>query len=172
MAKDILFGKDARTRIMKGVAVLADAVGSTLGPAGRYVVIEEPQDMAPLITKDGVTVAKHIWLEDAVQNMGARMVRDVAAKTVNDCGDGTTTATVLARSIFRGGLDAVEGGFNPHGLKRGIDAAVNIVVEDLKAHALEATPERIVQVATVSSNNDPAIGKLMGEAKKLPDPTA
>src|ERR1700758_3950889 len=137
-AKDVRFGGDARARMMRGVEILADAVKVTLGPKGRNVVIEKSFG-APRITKDGVTVAKEIELGDKFENMGAQMVREVASKTNDLAGDGTTTATVLAAAIVREGVKAVAAGLNPMDLKRGIDIAVEAVVEDIKARAKKIT---------------------------------
>jgi chaperonin GroEL len=133
-AKDILFDVDARNKILQGVDTLANAVKVTLGPKGRNVVIEKSWG-APVVTKDGVTVAKEVELEDKFQNMGAQMVKEVASKTSDVAGDGTTTATLLAQSIFRTGLKLVAAGHNPMELKRGIDAAVSTVVDELAANA-------------------------------------
>lgn len=165
MAKIFKFGKEARAEIQKGVNLIADVVGATLGPAGRLAIIEEPQDMAPSISKDGVFCARHVYIEDPLQNLGARLVKDVAAKTVAQVGDGTTSACILARNIFNEGLVALDAGANPHELKKQIDAAVRLVADEIKAHALPITPERIRAIATISANNDPAIGALMLAAK-------
>lgn len=166
MPKDIKTSLEARAKIKEGIDKLADAVGSSLGPLGRTTVIEEPQDMPPTVTKDGVTIAKHIYLEDVQQNMGARMVRDVASKTVDIAGDGTTTATILAQAIYAFGLEALASGANPHRLRAGIDIAVRMVVDELKEHKLDADDDMIVQVGTISANNDKFIGELMGKAMK------
>ena len=165
MAKMIYFDIEARNRMKKGVDTLANAVKVTLGPKGRNVVIEKKFG-APQVTKDGVTVAKEIELEDPIENMGAQMVKEVASKTADIAGDGTTTATVLAQSIISEGLKMVAAGANPMDLKRGIDKAVSIVVESLKAQsqAVGNDSKKIQQVATISANNDETIGKLIAEA--------
>ena len=163
-AKEIKFGRTAREKMMHGVDVLADAVKVTLGPKGRNVVIEKSFG-APRITKDGVSVAKEIELEDKFENMGAQMVREVASKTNDIAGDGTTTATVLASSIIREGNKAVAAGMNPMDLKRGIDMAVEAVVADVKSASKKVkTSEEIAQVGTISANGDSAIGKMIAEA--------
>src|SRR5436305_1000646 len=153
-AKEVRFSTDARDRMLRGVDTLADAVKVTLGPKGRNVVIDKSFG-APRITKDGVTVAKEIELKDKFENMGAQLIREVASKTNDLAGDGTTTATVLAQAIVREGAKAVAAGMNPMDLKRGIDLAVGAVVDDLKAHArrISANSE-IAQVATISANGD------------------
>lgn len=165
MAKQLLFDEDARRAIQRGVDQLADAVKVTLGPKGRNVVIEKKFG-APLITKDGVTVAKEIELEEPYENMGAQMVKEVASKTSDTAGDGTTTATVLAQSIYREGLKNVTAGANPTALKRGIDKAVEAIVEELKkfTKAIGNSKKEIEQVATISANGDSEIGKLLAEA--------
>ncbi|MEA5127510.1 MAG: chaperonin GroEL [Proteiniphilum sp.] len=165
MAKEIKFNMDARDLLKKGVDELADAVKVTLGPKGRNVIIDKKYG-APQITKDGVTVAKEIELDDAFQNMGAQLVREVASKTNDDAGDGTTTATVLAQSIIGVGLKNVTAGANPMDLKRGIDKAVITVVENLKSQAVEVGNDlkKIENVAKISSNGDETIGKLIAEA--------
>lgn len=164
MSKRIVFGVDAREKIRKGVDTLADAVKVTLGPLGRNVVIERSFG-APTITKDGVTVAKEITLEDKLENMGAQMVREVASKTADIAGDGTTTATVLAQAIFREGNKFVTAGANPTELKRGIDKAVAAVVETIKAHSSPVSDKKeIQQIATISANSDEAIGDLIAQA--------
>src|SRR6476620_3746365 len=165
MAKMIYFDIEARNRMKKGVAVLANAVRVKLGPKGRNVVIEKKFG-APSITKDGVTVAKEIELEDPIENMGAQMVKEVASKTADIAGDGTTTATVLAQSIIGEGLKNVAAGANPMDLKRGIDKAVIAVVEHLKkqSQSVGDNNEKIEQVASISANNDATIGKLIAEA--------
>ena len=167
MAKEIKFNMEARDELKKGVDALANAVKVTLGPKGRNVIIEKKFG-APHITKDGVTVAKEIELEDAFQNMGAQLVKEVASKTGDDAGDGTTTATVLAQSIVNVGLKNVTAGANPMDLKRGIDKAVAKVVEGLKAQAEEVGDdfEKIESVARISANNDSEIGQLIAEAMK------
>ncbi|HHT33732.1 MAG: chaperonin GroEL [Proteiniphilum sp.] len=165
MAKEILFDTDARDLLKKGVDELANAVKVTLGPKGRNVIIDKKYG-APQITKDGVTVAKEIELEDGFQNMGAQLVKEVASKTNDDAGDGTTTATVLAQSIIGVGLKNVTAGANPMDLKRGIDKAVVKVVENLKAQAVEVGDDlkKIENVAKISANGDETIGKLIAEA--------
>jgi chaperonin GroEL len=163
-AKDVKFGRDARERILQGVDILADAVKVTLGPKGRNVVIEKSFG-APRITKDGVTVAKEIELKDKYQNIGAQMVREVASKTNDIAGDGTTTATVLAQAIVREGLKSVAAGMNPMDLKRGIDIAVTKVVEDLKARSKPVTgSSEIAQVGIISANGDTVVGEKIAEA--------
>ncbi len=163
-AKDVKFGADARTRMLVGVDTLANAVKVTLGPKGRNVVIEKSFG-APRITKDGVSVAKEIELSDKLENMGAQMVREVASKTNDLAGDGTTTATVLAQSIFREGVKAVAAGMNPMDLKRGIDLAVSAVIENIKSRAQEISAnEKIAQVATISANGDTEVGGMIAEA--------
>src|SRR5690349_19021953 len=163
-AKDVKFSRDARERILRGVDILADAVKVTLGPKGRNVVIDKSFG-APRITKDGVTVAKEIELEDKFENMGAQMVREVASKTNDLAGDGTTTATVLAQAIVREGAKAVASGINPMDLKRGIDKAVDAVVAELKANARKVTRnDEIAQVGTISANGDAEIGRFLAEA--------
>ncbi|WP_298298316.1 chaperonin GroEL [Hydrotalea sp.] len=165
MAKQIFFDIEARNKMKKGVDVLANAVKVTLGPKGRNVVIEKKFG-APQVTKDGVTVAKEIELEDPIENMGAQMVKEVASKTADLAGDGTTTATVLAQAIISEGLKMVASGANPMDLKRGIDKAVSLVVENLKAQSQTVgnDSKKIQQVATISANNDETIGKLIAEA--------
>ncbi len=163
-AKDLVFGIDARTSLKKGVDKLAEAVKVTLGPKGRNVVIDRKFG-SPLITKDGVTVAKEVELEDAIENMGAQMVKEVATKTSDLAGDGTTTATVLAQAIFREGLKNVTAGTNPMPLKRGIDRAVEKVVEQLQQMSVATAGKReIAQVGTISANNDEEIGNLIADA--------
>ena len=163
-AKDVKFGRDARERILQGVDILADAVKVTLGPKGRNVVIEKSFG-APRITKDGVTVAKEIELKDKYQNIGAQMLREVASKTNDLAGDGTTTATVLAQSIVREGLKSVAAGTNPMDLKRGIDIAVNKVVENIKARSKDvAGTAEIAQVGIISANGDEEVGRRIAEA--------
>jgi chaperonin GroEL len=165
MAKQLFFETDARNKMKRGVDVLANAVKVTLGPKGRNVVIEKKFG-APSVTKDGVTVAKEIELEDAIENMGAQMVKEVASKTADVAGDGTTTATVLAQSIITEGLRNVAAGANPMDLKRGIDKAVRAVVESLRAQSQTVGNDntKIEQVATISANNDNEIGKLIAQA--------
>jgi chaperonin GroEL len=163
-AKDVKFSGDARQRMLRGVDILADAVKVTLGPKGRNVVIEKSFG-APRITKDGVTVAKEIELEDRFENMGAQMVREVASKTNDLAGDGTTTATVLAQAIVREGAKAVAAGMNPMDLKRGIDIAVAAVVKDIGKRAkVVASSAEVAQVGTISSNGDASIGKMIAQA--------
>src|SRR5215831_356068 len=165
-AKDVKFSVDARDRMLRGVDVLANAVRVTLGPKGRNVVLDKSFG-APRITKDGVTVAKEIELEDKFENMGAQMVREVASKSSDFAGDGTTTATVLAASIVKEGAKAVAAGMNPMDLKRGIDLAVESVVEHLKTNSKKVTSnEEIAQVGTISANGDTEIGKFLAEAMK------
>src|SRR5712675_486244 len=163
MAKQILHGEDSRQAILRGVNVLADAVKVTLGPKGRNVVIEKKFG-SPTITKDGVTVAKEIELKDAMENMGAQMVREVASKTSDVAGDGTTTATVLAQAIYREGTKNVTAGANPMAIKRGISAAVETIVAGLKAQAKPVSGGMIAQVGTISANHDEAIGTIIAEA--------
>ncbi len=165
MAKDIIFNLDARDALKRGVDQLSDAVKVTLGPKGRNVIIEKAFG-APAVTKDGVTVAKEVELGDPIENMGAQMVKEVASKTNDVAGDGTTTATVLAQAIVNTGLKNVTAGANPMDLKRGIDKAVTAVIESLKEQTKEVgdSNEKIEQVATISANNDSTIGKLIAEA--------
>ena len=163
-AKDVKFSRDARERILRGVDILADAVKVTLGPKGRNVVIEKSFG-APRITKDGVTVAKEIELKDRFENLGAQMVREVASKTNDMAGDGTTTATVLAQAIVREGMKSVAAGMNPMDLKRGIDMAVTAVVADLQARSKPvAGTAEIAQVGTISANGETEIGRMIAEA--------
>ena len=168
MAKDIFFDVEAREKLKRGVDALADAVKVTLGPKGRNVVIGKKFG-APQITKDGVTVAKEIELKDPIENMGAQMVKEVASKTADIAGDGTTTATVLAQAIVSAGLKNVAAGANPMDLKRGIDKAVTEVVKNLKKISKEVGSDnsKIQQIATISANNDETIGKLIAEAMKV-----
>ena len=167
MAKEILFNVDARDKLKRGVDALANAVKVTLGPKGRNVIIDKKFG-APIVTKDGVTVAKEIELKDAVENMGAQMLKEVASKTADSAGDGTTTATVLAQAIVTAGLKNVAAGANPMDLKRGIDKAVIAVVENLQKQSQKVGDDnkKIEQVATISANNDNTIGKLIAEAMK------
>jgi chaperonin GroEL len=167
MAKQIFFDIEARNKMKKGVDILANAVKVTLGPKGRNVVIEKKFG-APQVTKDGVTVAKEIELEDLVENMGAQMVKEVASKTADLAGDGTTTATVLAQGIISEGLKMVAAGANPMDLKRGMDKAVEAIVANLKKQTVEVGNDnkKIMQVATISANNDAAVGELIAEAMK------
>ncbi|MBF0425143.1 MAG: chaperonin GroEL [Magnetococcales bacterium] len=163
-AKDILFGEAARGRMLVGVNTLANAVKVTLGPKGRNVVLDKSWG-SPRVTKDGVTVAKEIELEGKFENMGAQMVKEVASKTSDQAGDGTTTATVLAQAIIREGLKAVAAGMNPMDLRRGIDAAVGKIVESLKGLSREVTnSEEIAQVGSISANSDKVIGKMIADA--------
>ena len=168
MAKEIIFDVNAREKLKKGVDSLANAVKATLGPKGRNVVIDKKFG-APQVTKDGVTVAKEIELKDAVENMGAQMVKEVASKTNDTAGDGTTTATVLAQGIINNGLKNVAAGANPMDIKRGIDKAVITVVAELKKLSKEvgSDNDKIKQVATISANNDESIGSLIAEAMKV-----
>jgi chaperonin GroEL len=163
-AKDVKFSTDARERMLRGVDTLANAVKVTLGPKGRNVVLDKSFG-APRITKDGVTVAKEIELEDKFENMGAQMVREVASRTNDLAGDGTTTATVLAQAIVKEGAKSVAAGMNPMDLKRGIDMAVEAIVADLKAHAKKVTSnEEIAQIGTISANGDTEIGRFLADA--------
>src|SRR3989441_7789039 len=177
MAKQIVHGEESRQAILRGVNLLADAVKVTLGPKGRNVVIEKKFG-SPTITKDGVTVAKEIELQDGLENMGAQMVREVASKTSDVAGDGTTTATVLAQAIYREGVKTVAAGANPMAMKRGIEKAVNAVCGDIDRKTGErgkgeldkfskpVTGEMIAQVGTISANNDETIGHIIAEAMK------
>src|ERR687892_2089343 len=163
-AKRIAFDQEARDAIRRGVSKLARAVKVTLGPSGRNVVLEKSFG-SPTVTKDGVTVAKEIELEDAYENMGAQMVREVASKTSDAAGDGTTTATVLAEAIYREGLRNVTAGANPMGLKRGIEKAVDVVIEELKKLSKPVKDKKeISQVGTIAANGDTVIGELIAEA--------
>jgi chaperonin GroEL len=163
-AKKVIYGEDARAKLKAGVDKLANAVKVTLGPKGREVIIEKKWG-SPLVTKDGVTVAKEIELKDPYENMGAQLVKEVASKTADVAGDGTTTATVLAQAIFTEGLKAIASGANPMDIKRGIDKAVSVVVEEIKKLSIPVSGRReIEQVATVSANNDPTIGKIIADA--------
>ncbi|HZN02367.1 MAG TPA: chaperonin GroEL, partial [Candidatus Polarisedimenticolia bacterium] len=164
MPKQLLFEEEARAALLRGVNIMSRAVTVTLGPKGRNVVIAKKYG-SPAMTKDGVTVAKEIELKDPAQDMGAQMLKEVAAKTSDIAGDGTTTATVLAQAIFRGGLKNVTAGANPMSLKRGIEQAVDTVVAELK-HMSKPTKDKneIAQVATIASNNDKTIGNLIAEA--------
>jgi chaperonin GroEL len=165
-AKDVKFAVDARDRMLRGIDILANAVRVTLGPKGRNVVLDKSFG-APRITKDGVTVAKEIELEDKFENMGAQMVREVASKTSDQAGDGTTTATVLAAAIVKEGVKGVAAGMNPMDLKRGVDLAVEVVVEDLKKHSKSVTSnDEIAQVGTISANGDQEVGRFLAEAMK------
>ena len=163
-AKELLFNTDARAKLKRGVDALAEAVKVTLGPKGRNVVIDKKFG-SPTVTKDGVTVAKEVELSDPIENMGAQMVKEVATKTSDLAGDGTTTATVLAQAIFREGLKNVTAGANPMELKRGIERAVEAVVEQLRSLSVpSAGKKEIAQVGTISANNDKEIGNLIAEA--------
>src|SRR5881396_2060204 len=165
-AKEVRFSVDARDKMLRGVDILNNAVKVTLGPKGRNVVLDKSFG-APRITKDGVTVAKEIELEDKFENMGAQMVREVASKTSDVAGDGTTTATVLAAAIVREGAKGVAAGMNPMDLKRGVDLAVEAIVEDLKKNSKNVTSnEEIAQVGTISANGDPEIGRFIADAMK------
>ncbi|MGH9760582.1 MAG: TCP-1/cpn60 chaperonin family protein, partial [Blastocatellia bacterium] len=163
MAKQISYGEDSRRNILAGVNRLADAVKVTLGPKGRNVIIEKKFG-SPVITKDGVTVAKEIDLEDKLENTGAQMVREVASKTSDVAGDGTTTATVLAQAIFREGVKTVAAGANPMALKRGIEKSVERAVEEIKKLSKPIKGDAIAQVGTVSANGDATVGNLIAEA--------
>ena len=165
MAKQIVTGENSRQAILRGVNVLADAVKITLGPKGRNAVIEKKFG-APIITKDGVTVAKEIELQDPLENMGAQMVREVASKTSDVAGDGTTTATVLAQAIFREGVRTVAAGASPMALKRGIDKAVEVAVGEIKRLSREVKGDMIAQVGTISANTDKQVGSIIAEAMK------
>ncbi|WP_334175673.1 chaperonin GroEL, partial [Pseudoxanthobacter sp.] len=163
-AKEVKFSSDARDKMLRGVDILANAVKVTLGPKGRNVVIEKSFG-APRITKDGVSVAKEIELEDKFENLGAQLVREVASKTNDLAGDGTTTATVLAQSIVREGAKAVAAGMNPMDLKRGIDLAVAAAMADLKARSTKIkTSEEVAQVGTISANGEREIGEMIAKA--------
>ncbi|MDG2482386.1 MAG: TCP-1/cpn60 chaperonin family protein, partial [Alphaproteobacteria bacterium] len=163
-AKEVKFGADARARLLRGVDVLADAVKVTLGPKGRTVVLDKSFG-APRITKDGVTVAKEIELDNKFENMGAQMVREVASKTNDTAGDGTTTATVLTQAIVREGSKAVAAGMNPMDLRRGVDAAVKAVVTDLDKRSRKISTEgEIAQVGTISANGDASVGQMIAGA--------
>jgi len=164
MAKEIIYTTDARSKILAGVNALADAVKATLGPKGRNAILEKSFG-APTVTKDGVTVAKEIELEDRFENMGAQMVREVASKTSDVAGDGTTTATLLAQAIYREGVKMVAAGANPMDLKRGIDKAVDVAVQELKKQSKPTKDQKeIAQIGTISANNDDTIGKIIAEA--------
>ncbi|HLA03506.1 MAG TPA: TCP-1/cpn60 chaperonin family protein, partial [Aestuariivirga sp.] len=163
-AKEVRFGGEARERMLRGVDILANAVKVTLGPKGRNVILDKSFG-APRTTKDGVTVAKEIELDDKFENMGAQMVREVASKTNDIAGDGTTTATVLAQSIVREGCKSVAAGMNPMDLRRGIDMAVTAVVEDLKKRSKKIkSSEEVGQVGTISANGEKAIGDMIAKA--------
>ena len=163
-AKEVKFGNSARQKMLAGVNVLADAVKVTLGPKGRNVVLDKSFG-APTVTKDGVSVAKEIELEDNFENMGAQMVKEVASQTSDIAGDGTTTATVLAQAIFREGLKSVSAGFNPMDLKRGIDKATGVIIENLQSLSVPCSDDTsIAQVGTISANSDVAVGEVIAEA--------
>ena len=165
-AKDVRFSSDARDRLLRGVDILNNAVKVTLGPKGRNVVLDKSYG-APRITKDGVTVAKEIELEDKFENMGAQMVREVASKTSAVAGDGTTTATILAHVMVREGVKAVAAGMNPMDLKRGVDMAVDAIVKDIQKRSKKiSTNDEIAQVGTISANGDGEIGRMLAEAMK------
>jgi len=163
MPKDIVYREDARSAILRGVNALADAVKVTLGPKGRNVILDKKFG-SPTITKDGVTVAKEVDLKDPMENLGARMVREVASKTSDVAGDGTTTATVLAQGLYREGIKNVTAGVNPMELKKGIDRAVQVVVEELKKLSKPVRGKMIAQVGAISANNDEEIGSIIAEA--------
>jgi chaperonin GroEL len=165
MAKQIVYSEASRQAILRGVNQLADAVKVTLGPKGRNVVLEKKFG-GPTITKDGVTVAKEIELKDPLENMGAQMVREVASKTSDVAGDGTTTATILAQAIYREGVKSVASGANPMALKRGIDKAVELAIEEVKKLSTPVSPDMIAQVGTISANSDHTIGNIIAEAMK------
>src|SRR5256886_16745341 len=165
MAKQIIYSEDSRQAILRGVNQLADAVKVTLGPKGRNVVLEKKFG-GPNITKDGVTVAKEIELKDPLENMGAQMVREVASKTSDVAGDGTTTATILAQAIFREGVKAVASGANPMAIKRGVDKAVEVAVEEVKKLSKPVSGDMIAQVGMISANSDATIGNIIAEAMK------
>ena len=163
-AKEVTFGDEARARMVTGVNILANAVKATLGPKGRNVVLDKSFG-APTVTKDGVSVAKEIELADKLENMGAQMVKEVASQTSDVAGDGTTTATVLAQSIVREGMKAVAAGMNPMDLKRGIDKAVSVAVEELKSLSEPCSDNKsIAQVGSISANSDSSIGDIIAEA--------
>ena len=165
-AKEVRFSTEAREKMLRGIDILANAVRVTLGPKGRNVVLEKSYG-APRISKDGVTVAKEIELEDKFENMGAQMVREVASKTSDQVGDGTTTATVLAHAIVREGAKAVAAGINPMDLKRGIDLAIEAVVHDLSKNSKKLTTnDEVAQLATISANGDAEIGRFLADAMK------
>src|SRR6187401_1247217 len=163
MAKDITYGDESRQAIQRGIDGLANAVKVTLGPKGRNVILGTPFG-SPTITKDGVTVAKEITLKNALENMGAQMVKEVASKTSDVAGDGTTTATVLAQAIYRGGAKNVTAGANPMAIKRGIEQAVTAIVASLKAQSKPVSGAMIAQVGTISANHDETIGRIIAEA--------
>ncbi|HAN68419.1 MAG TPA: molecular chaperone GroEL, partial [Halieaceae bacterium] len=163
-AKDVIFGDDARQRMLKGINVLADAVKATLGPKGRNVILDKSFG-APTVTKDGVSVAKEIELKDKFENMGAQMVKEVASRTNDEAGDGTTTATVLAQAIVKEGMKSVAAGMNPMDLKRGIDKAIAAAVAQIQDAAKPCEDSKaIAQVGTISANSDHAVGQIIAEA--------
>src|SRR5207302_1542131 len=164
-AKQIVYSENSRQAILRGVNQLADTVKITLGPKGRNVILEKKFG-APIITKDGVTVAKEIELQDPLENMGAQMVREVASKTSDIAGDGTTTATILAQAIFREGVKSVAAGANPMALKRGIDKAVEVACEEVKNMSKPVSGDMIAQVGTISANSDRTIGDTIADAMK------
>src|SRR5881296_1254065 len=163
MAKQIVYGEHSRQAVLRGINQLADAVKVTLGPKGRNVVIDKKFG-SPTITKDGVTVAKEIDLKDPLENMGAQMLREVASKTSDTAGDGTTTATVLAQAIFRGGLKNVTAGANPMALKRGIELAVKAAVDSIDKMSKPVEGKDIAHIGSISANNDEEIGSIIAEA--------
>ena len=167
MAKQVKYNVEARDALKRGVDILANAVKVTLGPQGRTVIIDKKFG-SPAITKDGVTVAKEIELKDPIENMGAQMVKEVASKTADIAGDGTTTATVLAQAIIKAGVKNVASGANPMDLKRGIDKAVKMIVENLKSQKQDVGDDfsKIKQVASISANNDDVIGEMIADAMK------
>ena len=165
MAKQIVTGADSRQAILRGINILADAVKITLGPKGRNVVIDKKFG-SPIITKDGVTVAKEIDLKDPLENLGAQMVKEVASKTSDVAGDGTTTATVLAQAIFREGVRTVAAGASPMALKRGIEKAVEAAVQEIKRLSRDVKGDMIAQVGTISANTDKQVGNIIAEAMK------
>src|ERR1700677_1604953 len=165
MAKQIVPGENSRPAILRGVNQLAHAVKITMGPKGRNAVIEKKFG-SPIVTKDGVTVAKEIELPDALENMGAQMVKEVASKPSDVAGDGTTTATVLAQAIFREGVKTLAAGANPMAVKRGMEKAVEVAVEEIKKLHKDVKGDMIVQVGTISANNDKQIGSIIAEAMK------
>ena len=171
MAKQITYGEESRQAILRGVNQLANAVKVTLGPKGRNVVLDKKFG-SPTITKDGVTVAKEIDLPDALENMGAQMVREVASKTSDTAGDGTTTATVLAQAIYREGARNVVAGANPMELKRGIEKAVEAIVADVKKMARPVSGNMVTQVGMISANSDQAIGSIIADAMEKVGRTA
>jgi chaperonin GroEL len=161
MAKQLLFNEDARKKLLSGVEQIAKAVKTTLGPCGRMVMLDKKYG-SPIITKDGVSVAKEIELQDPYENMGAQFVREVASKTNDDAGDGTTTATVLAYALVREGLKAVSAGMTPIEVKRGMDKAVALAIEEIKKNSKPVKgAEDVTHIATISANNDPEIGKCL-----------